>query len=49
MCLQINIDEMNLEELREFVDHLITISRMDYETIKSMQKIIDLLEKQQGE
>ena len=49
MDLDIKIDEMNLEELRELASNLIRLARVDAELIQTMRNMLDLIENQHGE
>ncbi len=49
MDLDFNIDQMNLEELREFARNLVRLARVDNELIKSMRNMLNIIENQQGE
>tara|TARA_R110000868_G_C10826867_1_gene759053 strand:+ start:731 stop:883 length:153 start_codon:yes stop_codon:yes gene_type:complete len=49
MNFDINIDDMELEDLRELTRNLLRLSRVDAELIKTMQNLLDLIEKPQGE
>jgi hypothetical protein len=49
MDLDMKIDGMNLEELRELARNLIRLARVDAELIQTMKNMIDLIENQQGE
>jgi len=42
MDLDINIEELEVEELREFTQGLLRLMRMDADLIKTMREIIDL-------
>ena len=49
MDLDFNIDQMSLEELREFSRDLVRLARMDNELIQTMRNMLNLIENQQGE
>ena len=49
MDFDIKIDEMEIEDLREFTRSLLKLARVDAELIKMMRTMLDLIEKTQGE
>jgi hypothetical protein len=49
MKFDINIEEMTIEELRELTRNLIRLSEVNAELINDLKKLVDLLEKPQGE
>jgi hypothetical protein len=49
MKFDINIEEMTIEELRHFARHLMRLHEIEAECINDLKKLVDLLEKPQGE
>lgn len=47
--LNTKIEQMSIEELREFTRKLIRLARVDAELIRTMQDVIELIENQEGE
>jgi hypothetical protein len=46
--LDVKVEQMGLEELREFSRNLIRLVRVDNELIQSMRNMLDKIENQQG-